>query len=59
MVKIFVGRNIKVLSKTELYNVRLEYGEILNYSWISNRDEIYDVWNQSDDGIGPKQTHKI
>ena len=60
LVKIIVGRNIKVLSKTELDNVRLEYDEISNSSEISNRDEIYNVWNQSDDGIGPgEKTQKI
>ena len=55
LVKIIVGRNIKFLSKRELDNVRLEYGEIVNSSEISNRDEIGDVWNKSDDGKGPKQ----
>ena len=55
LVKIFVGSNIKVLSKTELDHVLLEYGEILNYSGISTGDEIYYVWNQSDVGIGLKK----
>ena len=54
MVKIIVDRNIEVLSKTKLDNVRLEYGEIVNSSEISNRYEIDNVWNQSDDGISPK-----
>ena len=45
----------KVLSKTNLDTVRLEYGEIVNSYEISNHDEIDDVWDQSDDGIGPKK----
>ena len=42
-------RNITVLSKTYLDVVWFEYGEIVNSYEISNGiDEIYDVWNQSD-----------
>ena len=59
MIKILVGRNIKVLSKTELNHVQLKYEEIVNSSEISNSDEIYDVWNQLYDGTGPKKTQKI
>ena len=44
--KRVVGRNITALSKTELDNVRFEYGEIVNSSEISNDDEIDDVWNK-------------
>ena len=57
--KRVVGRNITALSKTELDNVRFEYGEIVNSSEISNDDEIDDVWNQWDDGTGPKKTQNI
>ena len=59
LIKILVGRNIKVLSKTELNHVQLKYEEIVNSSEISNSDEIYDVWNQLYDGTGPKKTQKI
>ena len=45
-IKRVVGRNIKVLSKIELDNVRFEYGEIVNSSETLNGDEIDDVWNQ-------------
>ena len=45
-IKRVVGRNIKVLSKIELDNVRFEYGEILNSSETLNGDEIDDVLNQ-------------
>ena len=55
MVKILAGGNIKGISKTESDNVQLEYDEIVNSSEISNSDEIDNVWNQSDDGIGPKK----
>ena len=54
MIKRVVGRNITVLSKTELDNVRLKYGKIVNSSETLNGDEIDDVWNQSDDETGPK-----
>ena len=42
---LLVG-TLNFFSKIELDNVLLEYGEIVNYSEISNFDEIYDVWNQ-------------
>ena len=56
MVKILAGGNIKGISKTESDNVQLEYDEIVNSSEIYNCDDIDDVWNQSDTGIGQKQT---
>ena len=58
-IKSLVGRNITVPSKSELDNVQFEYGEIVNYSEISNGDEIDDVWNKSDYGTGPQKTQKI
>ena len=58
LIKRVVGRNVKVLSKTELDNVRLEYGEIVNSSEISTGDEINDVWNQSYDETGLKKRRK-
>ena len=54
-IKLLVGRNITVLSKTELDHVRFEYGDNVIFSEISNGDEIYDVWNQLDDETGPKK----
>ena len=57
--KILVGRNIIVLSKTELDNIQLEYDKIVNSSETSNRDDKYDVWNQSDYGIGPGKNAEI
>ena len=54
MIKIVVGRNITVLIKIELDNVRFESGEIVNSSKTLNGDEIDDVWNQSYDEKGPK-----
>ena len=54
MVKRVVDRNITVLSKTELDNVRFKYGEIVSSSEISNGEEIDNVLNQSDDETGPK-----
>ena len=42
MIKRFVGRNITVLSKTELDHVRFKYGEIVNSSETLNGDEIDD-----------------
>ena len=53
LIKRIVGRNITVLSKSELDHVRFEYGKIVNSSDISNGDEIDDVWNKSDDGTVP------
>ena len=58
MIKKRFGRNITVPSKTELDNDRFEYDEIVNVSEISNGDEIYDVWNQLDDGIGKKKRRR-
>ena len=53
-IKICIGRNITVLSKTELDVIRFEYGEIVNSSEISNGIyEIDDVWNQSDNETVP------
>ena len=50
LIKNVVVRNIAVLSKTGLDVVWFEYGEIVNYSEISNGiDEMDDVWNQSND----------
>ena len=54
LIKRLVGRKITVISKSDLYHVRFEYGEIVNSSEISNDDEINYVWNQWDDGTGPK-----
>ena len=54
MIKRVVGRNITVLSKTELDNVRLKYGKIVNSSETLNGDEIDDVWKTnylSEEGI--------
>ena len=58
-LKILVGRNIKVLSKTKFDNDGLYCYKSLYYSDVSNHDDIDDVWNQPDDGIGPKKTQKI
>ena len=55
MIKILVGRDIELFSKTELDNFWFEYGEIVNSSEISNCDEIDDVWNQSDYGTEKKR----
>ena len=42
-----VGRNITILSKIEYNHVRIEYGEIINASEISNCDDAIDeVWNE-------------
>ena len=59
LFQIIVGRNIKVISKTELDSVELEYDKIVNSSEISNCDEIDGVWKQSNDIISPAKTHKI
>ena len=46
LIKKYVGRNITVLSKTELDVVWFEYGEIVSSSEISDGiDEIYYIWN--------------
>ena len=46
LIKRLVGKNIKILSKKELYHVQFKYGEIVNSSEISNGDEIDDLCNQ-------------
>ena len=59
LIKRVVGRNITVLSKPKLYDVGLYYGEIVNFSEISNGiDEIYDVCNQLDDETGTDKKHR-
>ena len=45
-IKSVFGRNITVLSKLENDHVRTIYGEMINYSEISNGDDaINDAWN--------------
>ena len=46
---------LKSLKKNDI--VRFKYGRIVNSSEISNGNEIDDIWNQSDDGTGPKKTN--
>ena len=41
-----VERDINILYKQEDDDIRIEYGEIINDSIITNGDDaIYDVWN--------------